>query len=864
MKNINYKPLMIAIITVILLISISFYVSADSVIDVGITVNKDNEGVTMDLIVNDLTYKVLELNISKNLAAQDLAILIKDSDFNVSIIKGTFTERVSSTKLVNVYETVCNDVQITNKDNDTKMFNQVCNEVITGTELQSVYSWQPITKTLTVTDTSYNIDYYPVLSKGVYRYTFATEIVSRAAGWGSSGTVYLNVNNKSYVDKQNSSWWNVSCDTRINFNTTSFYSDANQQIEINFSKNIDFSKVYLIDTSTNVSLPWVNLTGQSLMFNRSVTSGIVNNQTLYINCSAMTPQYNLTQVMLQAAEFDSVEEVAAFGAGTLNNTVIQRGPGAVFTAGVVRQDAVPLITENTSTVMWQFLKNSVAHYGITQFGTSNHAIGADDLTSAVNYAYYAGTAWTDSGVPLVFDEFVKIRYYINNSENAYIGNTRIYSVAKQADSTRWGWQDRAGDVYDSFYVYRDYGEYNPVSAVGEEQTQYNAPVITDLHCYNGTAWKTEFMFHEIIQKCRAVCTDIDGDLLYVNFSMYNSTTAQFVNATNNEKNDDVYTYDFSDVTVYSFGQWNVTAACYDGTYIAAETFNWSLTNTIPPIPPIITPVNNTIDSNRTVMVSAVVDAETSVSYEIQISNNSDFSIINYSNLGSQIFKFTDWIDGVYYLRARSYDGYNYSNYSSTAFYTLVTIAPIITILNPVNKSNVTGTIHNVLYSVNDGSDDTVSCTLYVDNVSLDTSDVEMNTEQAVYGVYTSLGYRNLSVTCEYGVTYSITVNSWFHAAAAPPLTTADVLNNAFGFTVWLIFAIAGVLFLLLGLKAQSRYIIIITLFYMIVIILVFPTSIASQFIELAWLHIMKLMFVAILIVVFGSLWIGAKAPNDAL
>jgi len=103
-----------------------------------------------------------------------------------------------------------------------------------------------------------------------FRLCFDTPIETRSDGWGNAGTIYLDINGETFVDKTNSSWWNQSFTKKIPINCTNM--DDFTPIVINGSDG------FKIDDKKQIVWTYCSGDGTALYYNDE-TDYVVANDT---------------------------------------------------------------------------------------------------------------------------------------------------------------------------------------------------------------------------------------------------------------------------------------------------------------------------------------------------------------------------------------------------------------------------------------------------------------------------------------------------------------------------------------------------------------------------------------------------------
>ncbi len=196
-------------------ITLSLFKDSTSIaIDVGLD---KSEGIKMDLVYDGISRKVLEFEIENDISAQEIQIFVSETNFDIMLVDSGKLEKFNSGyNVVPIDVEVCSPYYEWHEGNQTEVEISNCTMIEDGTEQVYYEGWDPVALVSSDKSKADRLDKFNILSKGKYRYTFNVPIVKTNDGWGSSGTVYLGVDDEVYVDKQHSSWWDGSWGNRKN------------------------------------------------------------------------------------------------------------------------------------------------------------------------------------------------------------------------------------------------------------------------------------------------------------------------------------------------------------------------------------------------------------------------------------------------------------------------------------------------------------------------------------------------------------------------------------------------------------------------------------------------------------------------
>jgi len=220
-----------------------------------------------------------ELIIDINNLRNDIDILsmksiLKEANFDVGEIKNEKCEEWTSEEY-NVF--VCgickynvSNCTTDNKTNITSCVNEShtnanCDEC--GSRIEKRERWVWIERFLISGSTNKSElesiwENVPILEYGTKRFklSFDVPIIQNDRGWGSSGTIYLNLNGETYVDKTNSSWWNSSWFYRTNVTIIGWNDTWNYyQMNVTLNDSTDTNTATMVFTNGHNNTNWTDI-----------------------------------------------------------------------------------------------------------------------------------------------------------------------------------------------------------------------------------------------------------------------------------------------------------------------------------------------------------------------------------------------------------------------------------------------------------------------------------------------------------------------------------------------------------------------------------------------------------------------------
>ncbi|HII15863.1 MAG TPA: hypothetical protein HA362_06140, partial [Nanoarchaeota archaeon] len=557
-------------------------VSAGDYIDTGLDTTR---GISMDLVEKGLTHKVLEFEITPEIAAQDIQLLVSENNFDATA--GSLSKLSVVSHEDPVYETVCNPYDVEDAINGSINTVQNCTTSQAGTRTVEVEEWAPVETKASEENAGSSLATFNILEKGRYRYSFEAPIVQNSNGWGNAGTVFLKVGDVLYADKQHSSWWNSSCLYRTSLNVLPKVDDTNFALHLRIDTtganwNNNLGEIYIYDNRTNHSLSWVsypynnasdfNNVNTTIFTNTSVVANEYKGIEFYYGCTSETPRYHPQDVGLVGDDFNSQTFSASYwegwGASTINTTSYGEGNGslnirdttltkawsAIGAQNLTNVTIYAMIYSNTFNVSYSgadthtlSLSRGPGDAQYCHWGRSNYFVQGN-ATAQMYYTQYCWNGVVDWGYNAGQegncrrrnDQFQIVRYNLNGT--GY--NVDLMTNMQSGQTERcFNWQpatkipDKGVDLrfnasggisagmyggYDNLIVVRDYGVLNPTYTVGTEEIGNMAPIVSSITISPATAYTADGL------NCSFTVTDEnEGQQLTANVSWYKNDEFQF-------------------------------------------------------------------------------------------------------------------------------------------------------------------------------------------------------------------------------------------------------------------------------------------------------------------------------------------------
>lgn len=234
---------------VIILLALSFSVAAPSYVET----DKYKVIFEMESGMDKQTIYITIQNKQDSSDNLDMKTLITSTNFPADLIKDSrFYIQQKQEFKVPVYKTVCDPYTIKTKPNATypdglTMEYTNCTSVFDYDRTEERFVWKE--KSLTYKQSS-NQEYkeywenVPILRAGLeksvlkFKLEFNTPIVETGSGWGSSGRIYLDLNNQLFYDFEHSSWWNSSYANRTCWIISNPHQAAETNVTFKLSLNM--------------------------------------------------------------------------------------------------------------------------------------------------------------------------------------------------------------------------------------------------------------------------------------------------------------------------------------------------------------------------------------------------------------------------------------------------------------------------------------------------------------------------------------------------------------------------------------------------------------------------------------------------
>ncbi len=191
-------------------------------------------GITIDLVYNGLTHKELLVNLGDvTLNDEHLSLLISEEFVNPTIKVKKFKSIVKSN-----YEHKCLGYWFVDT-NGSNAYNFNCSKILIEKKNVIKEYWETVD--VLFTDKQDNNNMISSYTSGnEFKYSFDVPIREDNNRFGSYGTAWVNFRSMTYVDLQNSSWWNHSVPFKF-------------PIFTNSSGGVGFSSTYLINGTEGVN-----------------------------------------------------------------------------------------------------------------------------------------------------------------------------------------------------------------------------------------------------------------------------------------------------------------------------------------------------------------------------------------------------------------------------------------------------------------------------------------------------------------------------------------------------------------------------------------------------------------------------------
>ncbi len=576
-------------------------------IDVGLDKTK---GISLNLIENGLTHKVLEIIISEDILAQDLSILFTEN--NVEMTRGTLTKKEVSIEYYDTFKDNCTSKEIYDMNNDTTYTKTTCVKVFDRQLSREIINWVPLTLKVESTKELDKLTTFAILEKGTYRFAFDVPVIKTKGGWGNAGNMYIKVNDTLYTDKQNSSWWNTTWLKRMPIiehnNGTVTKINSVERACVNLpNNNVRECSIEFRLTECSVSgnscedieqteIPYYvyyNTSSGSYCnqacFNfkvNNLTSGTNRTLYLYFNNSNAPAPTSTGKIYAWDNFENGSKDTSIWGQGRPagNFTIVNhryRIEGDIsdskYDLNVIYPKyanfSLPFVAETDFLLMGNVAQST----GGILYSCPSPAADANPwyyyFNAAANQYWNGvteGAVSYPSGIPNTntANQTVRIAMSINDTKYGFWNQNVAYYETARTYSDRaisFGLRESTSAVFadfDNIIVYEGeknniaYNIYNQslIEYIGAEEGENQPSNIGYINCTNGTSYKNNsFVWNEPTISCQASCND-DTAVIYVNFS-----GTEGVSAFDSDTND---TW-FNNITNYTgTGIYSITVPSY--------------------------------------------------------------------------------------------------------------------------------------------------------------------------------------------------------------------------------------------------------------------------------------------------------------
>lgn len=176
------------------------------VVDTGIDTT---QSLSLDWRKYSLNERCLGINLTRDpfLVSRDVYVVLQDTDYDVTRISSSLSRKVVTTSSYSEVQSTCTDGATRTLTNGSTYTTQVCTNS-TFTESRTTESWDPVNIDSYGSDRAH-VDIFSHSEPEYYEYCFNAEPTD-TNGWGNKGTVYVVYASTTYVDRQHSSYWNLS------------------------------------------------------------------------------------------------------------------------------------------------------------------------------------------------------------------------------------------------------------------------------------------------------------------------------------------------------------------------------------------------------------------------------------------------------------------------------------------------------------------------------------------------------------------------------------------------------------------------------------------------------------------------------
>lgn len=533
-------------------------------------------------------------------------------------------------------------------------------------------------------------------------------------------------------------WQNTSCDNRVSTLVSPTQTDANQLLEINLTRDINFNYAYVYENISNGILPFFNITTNTFVTNLSVTAGTKVGIDIYYNCSALSPRYNISQIALEGWDFETQAEVETIGSilnqwttnRFVNTTLYKFGRGSIqdaaTTSNHVLREGIPSEEKTNRTLVYYWyddganVNDNAVEFFNTTGGDFGYRIGVYIDASSTNYSVQNQSGQKTQTPILRTTGWHRIQTDVNRSGGiTYIdGVYTKYNPVLQAFFGIGLVSTGSRGPYDIIYLYNNYGADNPTLNVGTEES--NADTTSPISILSEPVNNTITASNTVKFVCNA--TDETG---LSNISLYlgiNSLTLNVTNSTSGTSNGTIF-----QVSKIPDGNyiWNCLATDTSNN----QAFNTSYNRTLEVdtmVPSQITLLNPTSQQRFTGQNSSAIfnitandGVDTNLTCNITldgIQNNKTLGVrANGGNINSSSINITGISRGTHQWNTTCYDNANNSNVSATFNFTFNSAPNAPNITFPFNNSITANS--SITWTAADNDSDLLTYKVYVSNGS---------------------------------------------------------------------------------------------------------------------------------------------------